>query len=162
MSDGNTTQLWKITPSNEQPSVLVVQPFAMQQFLECWESTRYAFHWCEDPVPPLLQVHSNHQQVSMRWGWPPCRWREKVLVRGGWEKGWKVEQRMNLFVLDLVCHATATIVPLSGGPAGCKTRRFQAAQRPQPAQQGLGYIPEYSRTTNLILTYPKVTLHIPT
>jgi hypothetical protein len=41
----------------------------MQQFLECWERTKYAFHWCENPVPPLLQVHHNHQQDSMRWGW---------------------------------------------------------------------------------------------
>ncbi len=67
--NGNTTQLWKITQSNEQAAVPAVQPIAMQQFLECWESTKYAFHWCEDPVPPLLQVHRNHQQESMRWGW---------------------------------------------------------------------------------------------
>ncbi len=42
--NSNTTQLWKITPSNEQPAVPAVQPIAMQQFLECWESTKYAFH----------------------------------------------------------------------------------------------------------------------
>jgi hypothetical protein len=46
--NGNTTQLWKIIPSNEQAAVLAVQPIAMQQFLKCWESTKYAFHWCED------------------------------------------------------------------------------------------------------------------
>ncbi len=28
--NGNTTQLWKTTPSNEQPAVLAVQPIAMQ------------------------------------------------------------------------------------------------------------------------------------
>ncbi len=67
--NGNTTQLWKITPPNEQPAVPAVQPITMQQFLERWESTRYAFHWCKDPVPRLLQVHRNHQQDSMRWGW---------------------------------------------------------------------------------------------
>ncbi len=37
-----------------------------------------------------------------------------------------MDQRINIFVLDLVCHATATNVPLSGGPAGCKMRSFQA------------------------------------
>jgi hypothetical protein len=64
--NGNTTLLWKITPSNEQPAVPAVQPIAMQQFLECLESTKYASHWCEVSVQPLLQVHSNHQQDS---GW---------------------------------------------------------------------------------------------
>jgi hypothetical protein len=68
---GNTTQLWKIIPCTEQPAVPAVKPIAMQQFLECWECTKYFFRWCEDPVPPLLQVpsHLNHQQDSMRWGW---------------------------------------------------------------------------------------------
>ncbi len=67
--NGNTTQLWKTTLSNEQPAVLAdFQPIAMQQSLECCESTRYAFHWCEDPALPLLQVHSNRQQDSIRWG----------------------------------------------------------------------------------------------
>jgi hypothetical protein len=37
----------------------------MQQLLECWESTKYEFHWCEDPVPPLLQIHRNHQQDGL-------------------------------------------------------------------------------------------------
>ncbi len=44
---------------------------------------------------------------------------------------------MNLFVLDLVYHATETHVPLSGRLAGCKMSSFQAAQ---PAQPGLGCI----------------------
>ncbi len=64
---GNITQLWKITPINGQPTAFAdLQPIAMQHSLECWESSRYAFHWCEYPVPPLLQIHRNHQQDSMR------------------------------------------------------------------------------------------------
>ena len=30
---------------------------------------RYAFHWNEDPVPPRLLIHRQHQQDALRHGW---------------------------------------------------------------------------------------------
>ncbi len=101
--------------------------------------------------------------------------------RGG--RGWaRAPEITNLFMLDLVYHATATNAPLSGGAAGCKMRSFPAAQ---PAQPGLGCIriPRTSRdykshtdisrgiltytdigeTISLdILTFPQIYWEIPT
>ena len=53
------------------------------------------------------------------------------------EGGARAPEIMNVFMLDLVYHATATNAPLSGGAAECKMRSFQAAQ---PAQPGPGCI----------------------
>ncbi len=54
------------------------------------------------------------------------------------EGGGVAPKTMNLFVLDLVYHATATNVPLSGRPAGCKMHSFQAAQPAQPGLRCIG------------------------
>jgi hypothetical protein len=61
-------QLWKLNTNTEmlqkeQPR----HPEGMLQLLDCggFGSNRYAFHWCADPVPPLLLIHRQHQQDAI-------------------------------------------------------------------------------------------------
>ncbi len=44
-------------------------PEGIQQLLNCGGSDRYAFHWCANPVPPLLLIHRQHQQDALRHSW---------------------------------------------------------------------------------------------
>ncbi len=56
--------------TDEQSELLAdLPPAEMQQYLDNWDNTRYAFHWSDNPILPLLQAHHKHLQDAMRWGW---------------------------------------------------------------------------------------------
>jgi hypothetical protein len=41
----------------------------MPQLLDCEGYHRYAFYWGEDPTPPWLLIHRQHQQDALRHSW---------------------------------------------------------------------------------------------
>ncbi len=64
------TQLWKLNTNSEmQQQEQPRHPEGMPQLLNCGGSRRYAFHWCANPVPPLLLIHRQHQQDALRHNW---------------------------------------------------------------------------------------------
>jgi hypothetical protein len=44
-------------------------PGVIPQLLDCEGYHRYAFHWDEDPTPPRLLIHRQHQQDPLRHSW---------------------------------------------------------------------------------------------
>jgi hypothetical protein len=62
------TQLWRVSTISESRQQ-AYHPAVMQQLLDCEGSHRYAFHLCDDPVPPRLLIHRQHQQDALLHSW---------------------------------------------------------------------------------------------
>jgi hypothetical protein len=61
-------QLWRVSATSESRQQ-AYHHAVMQQLLDCEGPHRYAFHWCDNPAPPRLLIHRQHQQDALRHSW---------------------------------------------------------------------------------------------
>ncbi len=59
-----STQLWSTAEALRQTHHGV-----MYHLLDCEGSHQYVFHWSEDPTPPHLLIHRQHQQDALHYSW---------------------------------------------------------------------------------------------
>ncbi len=62
-----STQLWKLNTTAD--ALRQTYHGVMQHLLDCEGPHRYAFHGSEDPTPPRLLIHRQHQQDALWHSW---------------------------------------------------------------------------------------------